>query len=196
MYRLIPIQKKILKICITGHRNIYGYDWKIPGNTLIFKRLMKTIESLITTSGYDTFIFTTGGALLVDQMAATVIIFLRKKYRKEYTIRLIIAVPFKDQPNKWYPKDIQRYNSHLKVADKVIYVDKIKGYQKNPLDIGRYNKEKLAIRNKLMVDVSDVLIAVYDDTKIKSGTHLCIEMAKNKGLYIIYIDPNLPKEKT
>lgn len=68
-------------------------------------------------------------------------------------------------------------------ADSLIFVDKESGYKCGKS--GVYNAKKLQIRNKYMVDKSDILLAIWNGDK--SGTKNCIDYAEQIGKSIDYI---------
>lgn len=97
----------------------------------------------------------------------------------ENNIPLVAAIPFKGQELKWHKEHINQYN---RIVDHIITTKKI-------VSSGGYSYQKMIIRDHFMVDNSDVLVAVYDNTP-RGGTYKTIEYAKQKNKKIIYIDPN------
>lgn len=181
----------MLRISFTGHRpnKLGGYDWNSPKNKCVRNILYNKIIDTMITSNETDFMFITGGALGIDQFAFDVINNIKAEINpNKCTIQNIIAVPFKDQPNAWFNKnDISRYNEQLKQADRVIYVDTLDEYKRSNTPEGKYNAQKLQIRNAYMVDNCDILIAVWDGSN--SGTGNCVYYAKHKGVKIIQINP-------
>ena len=177
----------MITICFTGHRpdKLGGYDWNTPKNRLIMKNLTELIEKEILENNAKTFIF--GGALGIDQMAFEIV---RKLQEHCYhDIKMILAVPFKNQAIKWFNKnDVKRYESQLEWADEVIYVDEIEGYECKNTYVGDYHPAKMDLRNRYMVDNSDLVIAVWNGTK--GGTCNCVKYAKSKDKNIIFINPD------
>ena len=130
--------------------------------------------------------FIGGGALGVDQMGIHVVNSIKEHYLQCSYIE--IAVPFKNQPIKWFNQaDIKRYNEQLNYADKVTYVDRLDKYKIKEYQEDRYYPAKMQKRNEYMVDNSDIVIAVWDGTK--GGTYNCVQYAKKLGKEIIYINP-------
>mgnify|MGYP004503052629 CR=1 FL=1 len=180
-------------ITFTGHRpnKIYGYDLKNPKYLTLSKKLESILEEEIK-NGYTNFIV--GGALGFDTVAFLTL----KNLRTKYSIKITIAVPFEEQYISWSDKDIRLYHWMKSIADKVVFVDTIEGYNRTSVKAGKFHKEKLKIRNEFMVENSDYLISLWDGD-YKSGTAHCINYAK-KHLNgpIINIDPktlNLTKIK-
>lgn len=181
----------MLRIAFTGHRpnKLGGYDWNNPKNHKIRTTLFNTIADIMVTSKEHDFMFISGGALGVDQFAFDVVNYIKSVVVcDKYNIQNIIAVPFKDQPNSWFNKDdINRYKEQLKQADRIIYVDTLDEYKRTNTPEGKYNPQKLQIRNAYMVDNCDILIAVWDGSN--SGTGNCVHYAKHKGVKIVQINP-------
>ena len=97
--------------CFTGHRTL-------PANKLqtMITNLDREIDRLIE-KGVTNFI--SGGALGFDQIAASLIV-AKKETGKE--IRLVFALPCKDQDALWSDKQKEIYNGLLVKADEIIYV--------------------------------------------------------------------------
>lgn len=176
-----------MTVSFTGHRpnKLGGYDWYSDLNKRILKNLYKTILDLIQNRNANTFIF--GGALGIDQMAFAVTSFIKRKFN--YDIKLIIAVPFKDQYIKWNKNDVKKYNDQLKEADEIIYVDELKDtkYFLSDTNIGIYDKRKLQLRNMYMVDHSDLLVSFWNSTP--GGTANCTRYALDQKKETLIINP-------
>ena len=97
--------------CFTGHRNL-------PANKIekIINNLDCEIENLIT-KGITSFI--SGGALGFDQIAASWIV-AKKEMGKN--IRLIFALPCRNQDDLWSEQQKQLYKDLLSEADEIIYI--------------------------------------------------------------------------
>ena len=164
--------------CFTGHRpdKLYGYDLSNSNYQVLAHKLARIILDLYLNYNIDTFI--SGGALGVDTVAFFSVHYLKNK---GYPLKNILAIPFKGQQNRWKPKDIERYNRMLTVADDIIYVDTVSGYN-NSYSIG----QKLNTRNHYMVDNSKYVIAVYDGSS-SGGTYNCIQYAKKYNKEIVYV---------
>lgn len=177
-----------MNICFTGHRpnKLGGYNWNSSKNQDIMYEVSEKIMDILEENENEKFYFITGGALGIDQMAFHICHKLKGLYEN---ITTEIAIPFKNQPNKWFNSiDIERYNHQLQLADKIVYIDTLDKYKLPGSIEGEYSAAKLQIRNKYMVDNSDLVIAVWDGSK--SGTKNCIDYAKKNGKRIIVIDPN------
>lgn len=165
---------KMLTCCFTGHRP-NKLPWKYKENGLrffIFKiKLINTITKLIKNNNYTHFI--TGMALGTDLICAEIVLKLKKHFKN---ITLECAIPCLNQTTKWLPNSIERYNNVISLADKITYVTK-----KNYFD------GCMQLRNKYMIDNSDIVLAVYNGNK--GGTKQTIDYAKLKNKKVIIINP-------
>lgn len=155
--------------CFTGHRpeKLGGYDYNSPKNKEIKKRLEEACKNLIQSEGVDTFIV--GGALGIDQMAFDVVYSLKETY----DLKIVVAIPFKNQASKWPISSVNYYNSQLSKADSLVYVDTLERYAIKGYTIGDYYPAKMQKRNEYMVDNSDFIIAYFDGSK--GGTANCLK---------------------
>jgi uncharacterized phage-like protein YoqJ len=181
----------MITIAFTGHRpdKLDGYEW----NTL-FKGYLKIIisntvvhEILNKHRGEDVrFIF--GGALGIDQMAFDVMYKLQSLRIGDLTPKWTyeIAIPCLHQPNAWSAVDRKRYDSQLRLANVLTYVDTLDEYKIFGVPENVYYEEKLQERNKYMVDQCDYLVAVWDGSK--GGTANCVRYAKKHNKEIIRIN--------
>lgn len=159
--------------CFTGHRS-QKLPWRFneddPRCLEMKKRLYAEIEAAIGR-GYKTFL--TGMALGFDMICAETVIELREKYPD---IKLIGALPCKDQDSKWQAKYKKRYWFLLKQLDgeRCIYDTYI-------------GVECMLERNRYMVNRSSLLIALFDG--LPGGTKKTIDYAREQGLEIRIIKP-------
>lgn len=161
------------KIMITGHR---PYDLTKDQITFAQQSLKKIMESLIKADKIDTCV--SGGAVGPDTWWAL----LAQKNNLESELYL----PFPNQDAKWSAKEKAVYNHIKKYASKVEYSS------------DSFNMAAYHIRNDQMLKIADAVIAVYDDTKTKSGTHSVVQKARKLGKQLIIIDINemrVKKEK-
>lgn len=161
--------------CFTGHRpNAFGTQ-KSPDQ--IEKEISYFLKMAITylyNMGYRNFI--SGGALGVDQWAASEVADLRDYY--DQRINLIIARPFPSQDAKWSERDKQNLLDLCNRADSVIDVSP------DP-----YAPWKMHARNAYMVNNSSAVVAVKIPEVTTGGTASCCTYAERKGKSMIYIDP-------
>lgn len=148
--------------CFTGHRNL-------PANKIerIVMSLDREIENLIANGVTD---FISGGALGFDQIAASLIV-AKKEMGKN--VRLIFAVPCKNQDAFGGEKQRELYQNLLGEADEIVYVSE----EFDPFCMKR--------RNKYMVEHSAYCICAL--LHEKSGTGQTVRFARKKGLRIINV---------
>lgn len=157
-------------VSFTGHRpdklpdKKTGYN--LPNPTYI--HVCQEIEKYLLELKPDKAI--SGMALGVDQYAASVCIKLG--------IPFIAAIPFKGQEKAWPEKSQKIFNLLLKKACDIAIVCE-----------GEYAAYKMQVRNQWMVDMCDILIAVWDGSQ--GGTANCINYAKSKNKQIIFINPRV-----
>ena len=148
--------------CFTGHR-LFSQK-KIER---IEKRLDEEIDRLIN-EGITNFI--SGGEIGFDHSAASMII--AKKYEGVH-VKLIFALPCRNQDENW--TDIQKYlyNSLLSEADEIYYISE------------EYTRDCMKKRNYYMVDNSAYCICAL--SRAKSGTGQTVRYAEQQGLQIINV---------
>lgn len=156
-------------VCFTGHRPNhipFSLSNSIEGENLKNK-LTETIIQLIE-NGYTNFIC--GMAIGIDLLCADIVLNLKNNY----DIKLNCYLPCHNQDRLWNKKDKMHYSNILKQADNVIYaVD------------SDYCTGCTQLRNKMMVNDSDIIIAVYYG--INGGTKHTIDYANSLDKQIIYI---------
>ncbi len=139
--------------CFTGHR-------VMPKNCAdIEKRLVCEVETLINSFGVTNFY--AGGALGFDTLAAECVIRLKGKYP---FIRLSLAIPCKNQTEKWQDGDKARYDRILSTADEVYYVSE------------GYTPSCMRMRNDFMLERSRFCICYLRHSG--GGTHYTVNRAK------------------
>lgn len=154
--------EKTNRCCFSGHRDLpYASKEKIEDI------LCKVICDL-AGKGYTQFV--SGGARGFDLLAAEVVL---KKKRDMANLKLIMALPCRDQNLKWSWADKRRYEKVLGAADEIVYVTE------------KYCTGCMQLRNKFMVENSSICIAYK--TKRSGGTAHTVDNAKEKGLAIINI---------
>ena len=153
-----------MTVCFTGHRPqhfSFGFDESHPDCVRLKENLKNEIMRQIR-DGADTFIC--GMAQGVDTWAAESV--LEAKSEFPY-IKLIAAIPCPDQAKHWAKQAVYRYESILKKCDDTKIISPF------------YHGGCMHQRNRCMVDNSDVLIAVYDNSE-SGGTAFTVNYAKSK----------------
>jgi len=148
--------------CFTGHRNI-------PQNGFpnIKKHLKNEIKNLIN-QGIK--FFGSGGALGFDTLSAITVLELKKEFPH---IKLILALPCKNQTKGWKEFDRAVYNLILDTADKILYISEY------------YQSGCMHKRNRHLVDNSGYCICYL--THNSGGTFYTTNYAKEKNVKIINI---------
>lgn len=161
---------KAFKICVTGHRpnKMYGYNLQ-DVRWIKLKELFKKI--LVENSCTEAI---TGMALGVDTVFALAVIELKNS---GYDIKLHCAIPCKNHSSKWINESVELYNKILKKADIVKLVSD-----------EEYKPWLMQRRNEYMVDLADMVIAVWDGTS--GGTENCVKYADKIGKSIMRINPH------
>lgn len=155
-------------IALTGHRpQRLNNEWNLNGPCCKFVK--QELQKIIDEKKPNKII--SGMALGSDTMWAMLGI--------ENDIAVIAAIPCSDHGEKW-PKFIKKQYKELiqhPLIEKVI------------VSKGSYTPEKMVIRDMYMVDLCDLLVAVYDNTP-HGGTYHTIKYAQSEGKPIIFINPN------
>lgn len=162
-------------VAFTGHRPEslpFGENMD-AGMFYEFKMLLQTEIDSCIAKGYDTFYC--GGARGADIVCGEII--ATDKASTHKNIKLICAIPFSEQAKGWSLMWKQRYQELLKAADIVRQL--CKTYQR-----GCYH-----IRNRFMVDNSDLIIAIYDGGNT-GGTAYTVNYARELGKEIVIINPH------
>lgn len=146
--------------CFTGHR-------RLPNDQLksIIKHLEEAVDALIARGVTD---FISGGALGFDQLAAMLIL---KKREQGHRVRLILALPCKDQDRYWAEEQKEVYRHLQNEADEIIYVSE------------SYFEGCMQKRNRYMVDRSACCVCALLHP---GGTAQTVAYARQKGLEILY----------
>ena len=148
--------------CFTGHRHL-------PADKIerILRNLDREIENLIAAGVTD---FISGGAVGFEHIAASLIV-AKKELGKN--VRLIFALPCKNQDASWNEKQRTLYQNLLNEADEVTYISE------------KYDPFCMKRKNKYMVDHSAYCICAM--LRENSGTGQTVRLARKKGLHIINV---------
>jgi len=171
---------KMYTICFTGHRpnKLFGYQ-----SEEAYKPLRKRLSALIAeiAEKHDGVHIITGGAQGVDQLA-----FWAAQHARELTNKPIyndVFVPFRGQERRWAKYGVfsqAQYAQMLRRADHVTQCEDSCAAQSDNDDY-RTVVTKLYRRNELMVDASDMVVAVivpgFDGKK--GGTAACVRYARS-----------------
>lgn len=133
------------------------------------QRLFKEIDKL---RGSGANVFCTGMAQGVDTWCAEIVLELQREYPE---VKLWAVVPCREQDSMWSSEDKQRYRSILGRCEKVLCVSE------------EYTKQCMHKRNRALVDLCDILVAVYDGKP--GGTKYTVDYAKKKNRKTIIVPP-------
>ena len=144
--------------CFTGHREISDKEMVL---NKIYDEILKLYKN-------GTVNFISGMAKGFDMLAARQVIALRSKYSD---VRLICALPCRDQTVFWDESEAIAYSAILDIADRVVYVS-------------QFNQRGAMLkRDRYMVDNSDIVVAYL--TKSSGGTYYTVKYANEKGVNVV-----------
>lgn len=168
------MERKECTCCFSGHRpNDLPWKYEEKGIRLfIFKRKLK--RAIVKSIKNGKRFFISGMALGVDMIAAEMIIELKKSFEK---IKLVCAIPCKNQEMIWNEESIARYRNILRQSDEIYYVS-----------MQEYKRGCMTDRNEYMIKHSSELIAAYNGKK-SGGTYQTIKTARLEGLKITVVKP-------
>ena len=166
---------KLYTCCFFGHR-------KISKTPELVERLAKTIESLITDSGVDTFYF--GSKSEFDDLCHKVVTELKEKY--PHIKRIYVRSSFQHIPD-WYEDSLLEHYEDTYFPEK----------------IDNSGRASYVERNQDMIDHSQYCVVYYDENYLpprrkncrrdltdyqpKSGTKVAYDYAKKKSKIIINV---------
>lgn len=157
----------------TGHRP-QRFPWRFneadPRCVALKAVLTEQIKALVKFGVTDLF---SGMALGVDAWAAQVVLTLREG---DPRLKLHCVLPCKNQDARWNAAARKTYHAILEQADTIQYVSQ------------DYYNGCMLDRNRRLVDLADVLLAVYDG-KPAGGTAATVRYARNQQKEIICIEP-------
>lgn len=154
--------EKLKTCCFTGHR-------KLPQDKIeqILIRLNQEVDNLISQGITD---FISGGALGFDQLAASLVV---AKKEMGNNIRLIFALPCKNQDMLWSAEQKRLYRGLLDEADEIIYVSE------------EYTNDCMKKRNQYVVDRSAYCICalIFE----AGGTAQTVRYARGRTINVINV---------
>lgn len=149
--------------CFTGHRAMTDEEKHTAE-----QRIRAVVAALYKVGVTD---FITGGAIGFDTVAAaTVINMKRSGYPK---LRLAVAIPFKNQSERWSHADKALYRTILEAADETICLSE------------EYTSHCMRDRNCFMVDNSSLCLSYV--TRPSGGSWNTVRYAERLGRKIINI---------
>lgn len=171
-------------VSFTGHRpNKFSHDGTFRN---LDHELIAWVKSELYVAifdaidqGYRHFIY--GGAIGVDMWAGEIVADLREFFPN---ITLTLYKPFEGQESRWTSQDIQAYRRLVSRCDSVKTICE-----------GGYEAYKMIVRDKAMVDDSQLLIAVWNGDGGRSGTGHTVNYALKVGRPIWHINPQTREER-
>ncbi|MBE6598005.1 MAG: DUF1273 domain-containing protein [Ruminococcaceae bacterium] len=157
-------QKEENTCFFTGHRSI--------PESKINEVALRTREQIyhLTAQGYKHFIC--GGAVGFDTIAAVQV---AKVKAGGADIKLILALPCRDQTAVWKNTDMLRLYQKLKgVADEIVYISEL------------FTEGCMKERNRFMVEHSTACITYFNGRRV-GGTAQTVRMAKEKNITIFNV---------
>lgn len=154
---------KVKSVAFTGHRSV-----PYAQQGIVRYRLQNAVKKFYN-NGYR--IFYCGMAVGFDLFAAEVVLSLKEELKD---IKLVAAVPFKNQYFKFSREDKKRYFEVLKKVDEVITLSE------------EYYKGCLLRRNDFMLENCSSLIAFYNGEQ-KGGTYYTCKHAEERRMPVLNI---------
>lgn len=155
----------------TGHRDIVisGKEEQEPIQKALREWLDRQVESLIY-QGFSTFLC--GGARGFDLLAAASVLHAKQLYHPN--LRLILLLPCREQTRGWYERDLALHLAVLQRAE-AYYLQET------------YDRSCMHRRNRLLVDLSIMGVACYDEKKERSGTGMTVRYAEHCGVPLVFL---------
>ena len=147
-------------VAFTGHRTYRG------GAADALRRMLEAFYD----RGFRTFL--SGMAVGFDLAAAEAVL---EMGRRRAGVRLVAAVPFRGQENRFSPADRERFRRVLAAADAVEELSPV------------YHRGCYAVRNNYLVDHASLLVAWYDGSP--GGTRHTVSRALRRGLEFVNLHP-------
>lgn len=169
---------KYVTCCFTGHRP-QKLGFRFDENSNECRNLKSSLKAEIINAinqGYKFFIC--GGGLGVDMYASNIIIDLKSEYPY---ISLHLALPCHNHTKLWKKEQTLAFKKIMSLSDKIIYVS-----EKD------YFEGCMIIRNKYMIDNSNLLVAAFNGSP--GGTKQTLEYAKKSYINIVVIEQKIPMD--
>lgn len=163
---------KNITLCFTGHRS-QKLPWRFNECDERCVNMRNKAKEKIEQAIIDGYVyFISGMALGFDMICAEIVLELKKKYPH---IKLVCAIPCKNQDELWTNEYKKRYKNLLKQADTIRYIAE------------EYTKTCMLERNDYMLKNSSRVIALFNG--LSGGTKSTILKAQKMGLRVEIIKP-------
>lgn len=170
-------------VCFTGHRpkGLFGYSESARAQyKTLAREVAKVCERMMEENGVDRFI--SGGAQGADQTCFWAVENLR---RKGCSLSNIVYMPFMGQQLPWPVHTMFGQKEYLRMLEEADEV----------YDCARASRsvyEKLTDRNHDMVDNSDFVVCIWNESaapgSIAGGTSECVRYAQKTGRPVFVLD--------
>lgn len=166
-----------MKLAFSGHRpESLPFKFNSGAYYQLEVSLWREIGARVD-AGYDTFYC--GAARGIDIVCGEIILALKMTDYPD--LKLVCAIPFKEQARGWSDLWKLHYYDLLRGADRIVQL------------CDHYQPDCYHIRNRYMVDNCDALLAVYDG-KGKGGTAYTVNYARKQGKEVMVINPSVVTE--
>ena len=149
-------------VCFTGHRFLAAAQRDV------LRRATESAVRNLIMSGHSTFLV--GGALGFDTLAQQVTLALREEFP---FLRVVMAIPCRDQDARWQARDRAVYRRLLAAADARILLSE------------QYAPGCMQARDRFMVDHSDRCVAFFDGRP--GGTLYTVQYARRVGVPVEFL---------
>lgn len=162
-------------LCFTGHRpeSLPFGENELSAECLRLKAILLDEIMRRAEQGYDTFYC--GAARGMDIIFGHQVLLVKALEHPE--IKLVCVIPYEEQAKGWPEKWRDRYFGLLEQADDVVLLS------------NRYTCDCYQRRNRYMVDHSDAVLAVYNESG-QGGTACTVAYAGRQGKEVVCINPN------
>ena len=159
------------KVSFTGYRpqKLPFFSEEDPMCVDLKNRIYRQVEKLYEYGADD---FYTGMALGVDMWCAEAVLCLREIHPE---VRLNAVIPCRGQESRWSAREQQRYQKILAKCSKGMCLSE------------SYTKDCMMKRNRELVELCDLLVAVFDGKP--GGTKFTVDYAAKLGRKTIVIPP-------
>lgn len=186
-------EKSVVHIGFTAHRpnKLAGYDLSVPG----YRQLQDDLEHYIRRNleVYDQVVGHSGLALGGDTIWSKAILAMKEAYPGRVLFHA--EIPMMEQPEKWFKSsDIEFWHKQVRLADfKTIYgslseFNKITDKKKRDAARKKSASELLDLRNKGMLDHSDILLGLHNGSNSGTGNAIAYAKEINLEMYVVHPD--------
>lgn len=174
------LDEKVFSCCFTGYRP-QKFPFPIDKRSLAYTEFEnRLITAVIDLAKAGCRTFYSGMAMGFDIIAAECVL-LVAKLKNFRDIKLVCALPFKDQANAFPPDWKSRYDEIISRADEVVLIS------------DRYYRNCYFDRNRFMVDNSDCVVTWFDGSP--GGTKSTINYAESIHRKVINLNTEYENDR-